>query len=125
CLLVKLRLEGVLMLLESILIIEAILVSHLVYGLEGVWDCVLEDNIRLLRLQNPKWLANHLKGDYCFKKLVLEAPAFVEQETEQQILVTGIKYADIFTNELPSALFEDFRSGLSVRLSPAQTARAY
>nr|GEU58158.1 ribonuclease H-like domain-containing protein [Tanacetum cinerariifolium] len=35
------------------------------------------------------------------------------------------QYADIFTKELPSTLFEDFRSSLSVRLPPARTARAY
>nr|GEZ27221.1 hypothetical protein [Tanacetum cinerariifolium] len=33
------------------------------------------------------------------------------------------QYADIFTNGLPSALFEEFRTSLSVRPSPAQTAR--
>ncbi|GJR64496.1 ribonuclease H-like domain-containing protein [Tanacetum coccineum] len=35
------------------------------------------------------------------------------------------QYADIFTKGLPSSLFEDFRSSLSVRPPPAQTARAY
>ncbi|GJU27665.1 ribonuclease H-like domain-containing protein [Tanacetum coccineum] len=35
------------------------------------------------------------------------------------------QYSDIFTKGLPSALFEDFRSSLSVRPLPAQTARAY
>ncbi|GKC54804.1 ribonuclease H-like domain-containing protein [Tanacetum coccineum] len=35
------------------------------------------------------------------------------------------QYADIFTKGLPTALFEDFRSSLSVRPPPAQTARAY
>nr|GEV29827.1 ribonuclease H-like domain-containing protein [Tanacetum cinerariifolium] len=35
------------------------------------------------------------------------------------------QYADIFTKGLPSALFEDFRSSLSVRLPPAQTAGEY
>ncbi|GKA89345.1 ribonuclease H-like domain-containing protein [Tanacetum coccineum] len=35
------------------------------------------------------------------------------------------QYADIFTKGLPSALFEDFRSSLSVRPPPAQTAGAY
>ncbi|GJV24042.1 ribonuclease H-like domain-containing protein [Tanacetum coccineum] len=34
------------------------------------------------------------------------------------------QYADIFTKGLPSALFEDFRSSLSVRSPPAQTAGA-
>ncbi|GKB69658.1 ribonuclease H-like domain-containing protein [Tanacetum coccineum] len=34
-------------------------------------------------------------------------------------------YADIFTKGLPSALYEEFRTSLSVRSSPAQTARAY
>ncbi|GJV07191.1 ribonuclease H-like domain-containing protein [Tanacetum coccineum] len=32
-------------------------------------------------------------------------------------------FADIFTKELPSSLFEEFRSSLSVRCSPAPTAR--
>ncbi|GJU97835.1 ribonuclease H-like domain-containing protein [Tanacetum coccineum] len=32
------------------------------------------------------------------------------------------QYADIFTKGLPSALFEEFRSSLSLRSSPAQTA---
>ncbi|GJS97167.1 ribonuclease H-like domain-containing protein [Tanacetum coccineum] len=35
------------------------------------------------------------------------------------------QYADIFTKGLPSALFEDFRSSLSVRPPPASTAKAY
>nr|GEW52115.1 ribonuclease H-like domain-containing protein [Tanacetum cinerariifolium] len=35
------------------------------------------------------------------------------------------QYVDIFTKGLPTALFEDFRSSLSVRLPPAQTERAY
>ncbi|GKA38455.1 ribonuclease H-like domain-containing protein [Tanacetum coccineum] len=35
------------------------------------------------------------------------------------------QYADIFTKRLPSALFEEFRSSLSVRPSPALTAGAY
>nr|GFA14698.1 ribonuclease H-like domain-containing protein [Tanacetum cinerariifolium] len=35
------------------------------------------------------------------------------------------QYADIFTKGPPTALFEDFRSSLSVRLPPAQTTRAY
>nr|GFA69495.1 NBS-containing resistance-like protein [Tanacetum cinerariifolium] len=35
------------------------------------------------------------------------------------------QYADIFTKGLPTALFEDFRSSLSVRLPPAHIAGAY
>nr|GEY64223.1 ribonuclease H-like domain-containing protein [Tanacetum cinerariifolium] len=35
------------------------------------------------------------------------------------------QYADIFTKGLSTALFENFRSSLSVWLPPAQTARAY
>nr|GFC28237.1 hypothetical protein [Tanacetum cinerariifolium] len=34
------------------------------------------------------------------------------------------QYADIFTKGLPSALFKDFRSSLSVWPPPAQTTRA-
>ncbi|GJR58201.1 ribonuclease H-like domain-containing protein [Tanacetum coccineum] len=40
-------------------------------------------------------------------------------------LVYCDNYADIFTKGLPSALFEDFRSSLSVRPPPAPTAGAY
>nr|GEX57372.1 ribonuclease H-like domain-containing protein [Tanacetum cinerariifolium] len=40
-------------------------------------------------------------------------------------LVYCDNYADIFTKGLSSALFEDFRSSLSVCPPPAQTARAY
>nr|GEY26141.1 ribonuclease H-like domain-containing protein [Tanacetum cinerariifolium] len=40
-------------------------------------------------------------------------------------LVYYDNYADIFTNGLPSVLFEDFLSGLSVRPPPALTAGAY
>ncbi|GKA33698.1 ribonuclease H-like domain-containing protein, partial [Tanacetum coccineum] len=32
------------------------------------------------------------------------------------------QYADIFTNRLPSALFEEFRTSLSIQCPPAQTA---
>ncbi|GJZ36033.1 ribonuclease H-like domain-containing protein [Tanacetum coccineum] len=35
------------------------------------------------------------------------------------------QYTDIFTKGLPSALFEEFRSNLSVRPPPASTAGAY
>ncbi|GJT07162.1 ribonuclease H-like domain-containing protein [Tanacetum coccineum] len=35
------------------------------------------------------------------------------------------QYADIFTKGLPTTLFEDFCSSLSVRPPPAQTTRAY
>ncbi|GKD58649.1 ribonuclease H-like domain-containing protein [Tanacetum coccineum] len=35
------------------------------------------------------------------------------------------QYVDIFTKGLPSALFENFRSSLSVRHPPAPTARTY
>nr|GEZ05228.1 ribonuclease H-like domain-containing protein [Tanacetum cinerariifolium] len=49
--------------------------------------------------------------------------------TVGQVLVLHVpsryQYADIFTKGLPSALFEDFRSSLSVRLPPARTAWAY
>nr|GEZ60849.1 ribonuclease H-like domain-containing protein [Tanacetum cinerariifolium] len=35
------------------------------------------------------------------------------------------QYADIFTKGLPSALFDEFRDSLSVRCTPAPTAREY
>ncbi|GJR54417.1 crooked neck-like protein 1 [Tanacetum coccineum] len=35
------------------------------------------------------------------------------------------QYTDIFTKGLPSTLFEEFRTSLSVRLPPAQTAREF
>nr|GEV05761.1 hypothetical protein [Tanacetum cinerariifolium] len=54
------------------------------------------------------WIRNLLPGRVC----VLHVPS-------------RFQYADIFTKGLPSALFEDFRSSLSVRPSPAQTVRTY
>ncbi|GJZ51452.1 ribonuclease H-like domain-containing protein [Tanacetum coccineum] len=49
---------------------------------------------------------------YCDKVRVLHVPS-------------RFQYADIFTKGLPSALFEEFRSSLSVRPPPAPTAGAY
>ncbi|GKD19981.1 ribonuclease H-like domain-containing protein [Tanacetum coccineum] len=46
---------------------------------------------------------------YCDNVRVLHVPSRYE-------------YADIFTKGLPSALFEEFRTSLSVRSSPTQTA---
>ncbi|GJT30982.1 ribonuclease H-like domain-containing protein [Tanacetum coccineum] len=40
-------------------------------------------------------------------------------------VTSRFRYVDIFTKGLPSALFEDFRSSLSVRPPPAPTAGAY
>ncbi|GJT27040.1 ribonuclease H-like domain-containing protein [Tanacetum coccineum] len=40
-------------------------------------------------------------------------------------VLSRVQYADIFTKGLPSVLFEDFRSSLSVRTPPAPTAEAY
>ncbi|GJV74135.1 ribonuclease H-like domain-containing protein [Tanacetum coccineum] len=45
----------------------------------------------------------------------LHAPLFIA------IYVYSDNYVDIFTTGLPSSLFEDFRTSLSVRSSPAQT----
>nr|GEX42383.1 hybrid signal transduction histidine kinase M [Tanacetum cinerariifolium] len=41
------------------------------------------------------------------------------------LLSAATFYADIFTKGLQSALFEDFRSSLSIRLPPARTVGAY
>ncbi|GKA15191.1 ribonuclease H-like domain-containing protein [Tanacetum coccineum] len=49
---------------------------------------------------------------YCYNVHVLHVPS-------------RCQYADIFTKGLSSALFEEFGTSLSVRPSPAQTARAY
>ncbi|GKB48854.1 ribonuclease H-like domain-containing protein [Tanacetum coccineum] len=40
-------------------------------------------------------------------------------------VLSCFSFADIFTKGLPSAMFEDFRSSLSVRPPPALTAGAY
>ncbi|GKD32244.1 ribonuclease H-like domain-containing protein [Tanacetum coccineum] len=47
---------------------------------------------------------------YCDNVRVLHAPS-------------RYQYADIFTKGLPSALFEEFRTSLSVRCPPAQTTK--
>ena len=66
CLLVELLLGGLLMLLESLLIIEAILVSRWLYGLEGLRDCVVEEIIAFAKLRvvgKPFEIS-----DCCFRK---------------------------------------------------------
>ncbi|GJR23988.1 ribonuclease H-like domain-containing protein [Tanacetum coccineum] len=60
----------------------------------------------LRELHNPLFTATLV---YCDNVRVLHVPS-------------RYQYADIFTKGLPSALFEEFRTSLSVRSSPAQTA---
>nr|GEV72774.1 hypothetical protein [Tanacetum cinerariifolium] len=74
---------------------------------ETVWLCNL-----LRELHSPLSTATLLYCDNTGHIRVLHVPS-------------RYQYADIFTKGLPTALFEDFRSSLSVRLLPAQTAGAY
>ncbi|GKF73404.1 ribonuclease H-like domain-containing protein [Tanacetum coccineum] len=60
----------------------------------------------LRELHNPLFTATLV---YCDNVRVLHVPS-------------RYQYADIFTKGLPSALFEEFRTSLSVRSSLAQTA---
>ncbi|GJY32875.1 reverse transcriptase domain-containing protein [Tanacetum coccineum] len=70
-----------------------------------------EYGVLLMLLQKTAWIRNLLSGHVWIFHVPSRSSRF--------------QYADIFTKGLPSALFEDFRSSLSVRPPPAPTAGAY
>ncbi|GKB28811.1 ribonuclease H-like domain-containing protein [Tanacetum coccineum] len=63
------------------------------------------------------------------KHIKIDIHFFRDMVTAGQVRVLHVpsrfQYADIFTKGLPSALFEEFRSSLSVRSPPAPTAGTY
>nr|GFA14692.1 ribonuclease H-like domain-containing protein [Tanacetum cinerariifolium] len=67
------------------------------------------------------------KAEYCGVANVVVKTAWLRNLLRElhSPLSTATLYADIFTKGLPTALFEDFLSSLSVWLPPAQTAGAY
>nr|GFA42072.1 ribonuclease H-like domain-containing protein [Tanacetum cinerariifolium] len=67
------------------------------------------------------WLRNLLRELHSS----LSAATLVYCDNVSATYLSANPYADIFTNGLPSALFEDFCSSLSARLPPARTAGAY
>ncbi|GJU00753.1 ribonuclease H-like domain-containing protein [Tanacetum coccineum] len=72
--------------------------------------------------------ANHVQHQWT-KHIEIDIHFVRDMVTVGQVRVLHVpsrfQYADIFTKGLPSALFEEFRSNLSVRPSPAPTAGAY
>nr|GEW66798.1 ribonuclease H-like domain-containing protein [Tanacetum cinerariifolium] len=77
-----------------------------------------ESHLAALKLQHQR--TKHIEIDIHFIRDLV---------TVGQVRVLHVpsryQYADIFTKGLPSALFEDFRSSLSVRLPSAPTAEEY
>nr|GFC95850.1 ribonuclease H-like domain-containing protein [Tanacetum cinerariifolium] len=67
------------------------------------------------------WLRNLLRELHSS----LSAATLVYCDNGSAIYLSANPYADIFIKGLPLALFEDFRSSLSVRLPLAPTAREY
>nr|GFA60383.1 hypothetical protein [Tanacetum cinerariifolium] len=67
------------------------------------------------------WLRNLLRELHS----PLSAATLVYCDNVSATYLSSSPCALIFTKGLPSALFEDFRSSLSIRLSPARTAEAY
>ncbi|GJW97772.1 hypothetical protein Tco_0179580 [Tanacetum coccineum] len=68
------------------------------------------------------------KPDYIVfstSKGMIQAKVHVEDKVKVLHVPSRFQYADIFTKGLPSALFEEFRSSLSVQPPPALTAGAY
>nr|GEV19817.1 ribonuclease H-like domain-containing protein [Tanacetum cinerariifolium] len=63
-------------------------------------------------------VVNAVTETYWLRNLLCELQTPLSTAT----LVYCDNYADIFTKGLPTALFDEFRSSLSVRSSPAQTA---
>ncbi|GJZ32034.1 hypothetical protein Tco_0577470 [Tanacetum coccineum] len=68
-------------------------------------------------------------GELCCQSSLFKVTIFRDMVKVGHVRILHVpshfQYADIFTKGLPSALFEDFRSSLSVRPPPAQTAGAY
>nr|GEW76651.1 hypothetical protein [Tanacetum cinerariifolium] len=85
--------------------------TSLVGGIPGFVETAWIRNI-LRELHSPLLTATLVYCDNAGHVRVLHVPS-------------RFQYADIFTEGLPSALFEDFRSSLSVRPPSAQTAGAY
>ncbi|GJU99656.1 4-coumarate--CoA ligase 2 [Tanacetum coccineum] len=54
-----------------------------------------------------------------------EINSFISKQVRVLHVPSRYQYADIFTKELPSALFEEFQSNLSVRPPPTPTTEAY
>ncbi|GJR41592.1 ribonuclease H-like domain-containing protein [Tanacetum coccineum] len=75
------------------------------------------------------WVRNLLLQHQRTKHIEIDIHFVHDKVTASHVRVLHVpsrfQYADIFTKGLPSALFEDFCSSLSVRPPPAQTARAY
>ncbi|GKE28481.1 ribonuclease H-like domain-containing protein [Tanacetum coccineum] len=65
------------------------------------------------------WLRNLLRELHTY----LSSATLVYCDNVSAVYLSSILYADIFTKGLPSALFEEFRTSLSIRCPPAQTAR--
>ncbi|GJY78389.1 ribonuclease H-like domain-containing protein [Tanacetum coccineum] len=62
------------------------------------------------------------------KHIEIDIHFVLDMVTKGQVRVhvsSRYQYADIFTKGLPSTLFEEFRSSLSIRSFPAQTAGEY
>ncbi|GJX89658.1 ribonuclease H-like domain-containing protein [Tanacetum coccineum] len=81
---------------------------------------VYRDNVNAIYLT-----ANHVQHQRT-KHIEIDIHFVRDMVTRGQVRVLHVpssyQYADIFTKGLPSALFEEFRSSLSVWSSPAQTA---
>ncbi|GKC26046.1 ribonuclease H-like domain-containing protein [Tanacetum coccineum] len=73
------------------------------------------------------WLRNLLLQHQRIKHIKIDIHFVRDMVALGQVRVLHVpsryQYADIFTKGLPSTLFEEFRTSLSVRSSPAQTAK--
>ncbi|GJU89477.1 hypothetical protein Tco_1301900 [Tanacetum coccineum] len=96
--------------------------DHLMKGLAK--DLVIK-SAEGMRLNRLKHMYLHIILTMCLEPAEKEDEVFTSQCKEDDKRRSAFQYADIFTKGLPSALFEEFRSSLSVRPPPAQTAGAY
>ncbi|GJW29641.1 ribonuclease H-like domain-containing protein [Tanacetum coccineum] len=91
--------------------------------LHGFATLVYSDNVSAVYMS-----VNHVQHQRT-KHIEIDIHIVRDMVTAGQVRVLHVpsrfQYADIFTNGLPSALFEEFRSSLSVRPPPALTAGAY
>ncbi|GKA59048.1 ribonuclease H-like domain-containing protein [Tanacetum coccineum] len=102
------------------------------------WVCNLLPELHSPRMTATLVYCDNVSAVYMFAKPVqhqrtkhieIDIHFVLDMVTASQVRVLHVpsrfQYADIFTKGLPSALFKEFRSSLSVRPPPALTAGAY
>nr|GEU81594.1 ribonuclease H-like domain-containing protein [Tanacetum cinerariifolium] len=81
------------------------------------------DNVSVVYLSFN--LVQHLRTKHIEIEIRFVRDLVATEQVRVLHVLSQFQYADIFTKGLPSALFEEFHDSLSVRYTPALTAREY